>query len=75
MKTIYAVLLAFISYTICYFAFRSMHGFIGIMLKTVVFTALYGGAIVYFDLSPDVLSIWVNVKDRTYKRKKRNPVS
>jgi len=75
IKTIYACLLAFISYTICFFAFRTMHGFVAIMLRTLLFTALYGGSILYFDLSPDVLSIWVNVKERTYKRKKRNLVA
>lgn len=75
IKTIYAILLAFLSYSICYFAFASFHGFAAIFLKTIVFTGIYGGAIVYFDLSPDVLSIWTNVKDRTYKRKKSSPVS
>ncbi len=70
-KTIYAIVLAFVSYTICYFAFGAMQGFIAIMLRTLVFTVLYGGAIVYFDLSPDVLSVWVNVKSRAYKKNKR----
>jgi len=68
-KTIYAILLAFVSYTICYFVFRPMHGFVAIMLKTIVFTALYGGGIVYFDLSPDVLSLWGNLKSRATKKK------
>jgi hypothetical protein len=40
------------------------------VLRSVVFTALYGGGIVYFDLSPDILSVWTNVKNKTYKRKK-----
>ena len=74
VKTIYAVLLAFVAYSICYFLFRNIHGFVAIVVRTLVFTGLYGGSIIYFDLSPDVLSIWVNVKDRTYKRKKRNQV-
>jgi O-antigen/teichoic acid export membrane protein len=70
LKTVYAILLAFAIYFICYFAFRSVHGFFAIVLRSVVFTALYGGGIVYFDLSPDILSVWTNVKNKTYNRKK-----
>jgi O-antigen/teichoic acid export membrane protein len=70
LKTIYAIILAFASYFICYFTFISFHGFFAMLLKTTVFTALYGGAIVYFDLSPDVLPVWDNIKSKTYRRKK-----
>lgn len=69
-KTFYTILLAFVSYAVCYYAFGSFHGFVGIMLKTTVFTALYGGAIIYFDLSPDVLPVWDTVKNKTFRRKK-----
>ncbi|HEY8658068.1 MAG TPA: lipopolysaccharide biosynthesis protein [Hanamia sp.] len=69
-KTIYAILLAFASYGICYYAFISLHGFLGIMIKTIVFTALYGGAIIYFDLSPDVLPIWETIQNKTIRKKK-----
>jgi O-antigen/teichoic acid export membrane protein len=68
-KTIYAVLLAFGCYIICYYTFIPFHGFFGILLKSSVFAALYGGAIIYFDLSPDVLPIWDTIKDRTRRRK------
>ncbi|MGN6543320.1 MAG: lipopolysaccharide biosynthesis protein [Ginsengibacter sp.] len=70
MKTVYAIILAFLAYFICYYTFHSFHGFFGILLKTSIFTALYGGAILYFDLSPDVLPIWYNIKSKTYRRKK-----
>src|SRR5690242_4228642 len=70
-KTVYAVLLAFVTYTICFFAFRQLHGFGAILLRSIVFAGLYGGAIVYFDLSPDILSIWVNVKEKRFRTKKR----
>jgi O-antigen/teichoic acid export membrane protein len=69
IKTVYAILVAFVSFSICYFAFRSLHGFFAIVLRTSVFTALYGGAIIYFDLTPDVLPVWDNVKNRVYKKK------
>ncbi len=69
-KTIYSIVLAFAGYLICYYTFQSFHGFLGIALKTCVFAALYGGAIIYFDLSPDVLPVWDTVKSRTVRRKK-----
>jgi O-antigen/teichoic acid export membrane protein len=69
-KTIYAIVLAFASYAICYYTFIPFHGIFGILLKTTVFTALFGGAIIYFDLSPDVLPVWDTIKDRAKRRKK-----
>ena len=69
-KTLYAIVLAFVCYAICYYTFFHLHGFFGILLKTTVFTALYGGAIVYFDLSPDVLPVWDTVKNKTFRKKK-----
>jgi hypothetical protein len=70
-KTFYAILLAFLSYAICYFVLRPMHGLVAIMLKSIAFTALYGGSIVYFDLSPDVVSLWGNIKSWASKMKNR----
>lgn len=65
VKTAYAILLAFISYTICYYSFLNMHGFWGMVLKSIAFTILYGGSIIYFNLSPDVLPLWKSLKKRT----------
>ncbi len=70
-KTIYAIIFAFACYALCYYSFRSLHGFFPMVLKSIVFIALYGGAILYFDLSPDVLPVWDNIKKRA-GRKRRN---
>jgi len=70
MKTIYAIVFAFFAYIICYFAFASLHGFTAILLRTIVFAGLYGGAIIYFDLTPDILPVWNNLKNRAYPKKK-----
>jgi hypothetical protein len=70
LKTIYAILLAITSYFICYYAFISLHGFLGIMTKTIVFTALYGGSIIYFDLSPDVLPVWETLSKKVRLKRK-----
>jgi O-antigen/teichoic acid export membrane protein len=70
LKTIYAILLAITCYFICYYAFISLHGFLGIMTKTIVFTALYGGSIIYFDLSPDVLPVWETLSKKVRLKRK-----
>ncbi len=70
MKTMYAILLAIVCYIICYYSFHTLIGFWAIMLRSTVFTALYGGTIIYFDLSPDVLPVLRNMRDRVLKKKK-----
>jgi O-antigen/teichoic acid export membrane protein len=64
-KTVYAILLAFASYAVCYYSFLNMHSFWSMVLKSIVFIILYGGSIVYFNLSPDVLPLWKTLKKRT----------
>jgi O-antigen/teichoic acid export membrane protein len=41
-KTLYAILLAVVSYVICRYLFISMHGFFAIFLRTALFTMLFG---------------------------------
>lgn len=64
-KTAYAIILAFIAYTICYYSFLSMHTFLGIVIKSLVFLAIYGGAVIYFKLSPDVLPVWESIQRKS----------
>lgn len=70
IQTVYAIILAFVSYFICYFAFRSVHGFFAIVSRSTVFIALYAGSVIYFDLTPDVLSVWDTMKNRVSKKKR-----
>lgn len=65
IKTAYAIILAFLSYTICYYSFLQQHGFMGMIIKSVVFITLYGGSVLYFNLSPDVLPVWKVIQTRT----------
>lgn len=63
-NTLYAIILALVSYTICYFAFRDMHGFLGIVIRSLVFLGLYGGSVVYFNLTPDFMPVWETIRNR-----------
>ncbi len=66
-KTIYAIIIAIISYFICYFSFHMLYGFWAMVLKSAVFIALYAGAVIYFDLSPDVLPVIDTIRKRSKK--------
>jgi O-antigen/teichoic acid export membrane protein len=68
-KTAYAIVLGFIAYTICYYSFLSLHTFSGIVIKSLLFLALYGGSVIYFNLSPDVLPVWETIQTRTRIKK------
>ena len=54
MKTLYVLIHALACYTICYFLFRHMHDFGGLVLRSCVFVALFGLTAIYFKLSPDI---------------------
>lgn len=70
VKTAYTIVLAFIAYSICYYSFLTLHTFSGILIKTLVFFALYGGSVIYFNLSPDVLPVWKTIQTKTGIKKK-----
>jgi O-antigen/teichoic acid export membrane protein len=63
-KTLYAIIISIICFYACYYTFINLRGFFAMVLKSIVFIALYGGAIIYFDLSPDVLPVWESIKKR-----------
>ena len=63
-KTLYSIIIALICFYACYYTFRSFHGFWAMVLKSSVFISLYAGAIVYFNLSPDVMPVWESIKKR-----------
>lgn len=62
--SLYTALIAGCSYAICYFAFRNLHGFPGLFVRSTAFILLYGGCVVYFKLSPDVQPVWQSIKKR-----------
>ncbi len=64
IQSLYILLLAGISYTASYLLFINMHGFWGLLLRTVLFILLYVSAAVYFQLSPDVAAVLQTLKKR-----------
>jgi hypothetical protein len=64
IQSLYTVLIAALCYAICYFTFINMHGFAGLVLRSLAFIVLYGGAMLYFRLSPDILPVIESIRKR-----------
>ncbi len=67
VKTVYAILLAFFCYAVCYYILGGFHQLAGMTLKSLAFIILYGGSVIYFKLSPDVAPVWKVVLRRVRK--------
>lgn len=63
-KTVYALLLGAVCYTVCFLLFHYYQGFAWILLRSIVFVAMFVTGVLYFRLSPDVLPVWDTVKKR-----------
>jgi O-antigen/teichoic acid export membrane protein len=70
IKTAYAIILAILSYAICYYSFLQQHGFVGMIIKSIAFIILYGGGVLFFKLSPDVIPVWKVIQTRTGFKKR-----
>ena len=64
IQSAYTILLAAACYTICYYVFINVHGFIGLVIRSVAFILLYGGTLIYFRLSPDIIPVIDTIKKR-----------
>ncbi|WP_188928561.1 lipopolysaccharide biosynthesis protein [Puia dinghuensis] len=63
-RTLIALLLGIALYYGCRLLFGGYSGFGWMVLRSVVFSALYGGSILLFRLSDDVIPVWNTVKKR-----------
>ena len=64
IQSAYTVLLAATCYAICYFTFGNMHGFTGMVLRSLAFILLFGGTIIWFRLSPDIFPVIDSIRNR-----------
>jgi O-antigen/teichoic acid export membrane protein len=64
IQSAYTLLLAGACYTVCYFAFINMHGFTGLVIRSTIFILLYGGLLIYFRLSPDIIPVINTIKKK-----------
>jgi O-antigen/teichoic acid export membrane protein len=64
IKTLYTIVLGIVCYYCCFFLFRNMHGFIGLMLRSLVFIAIYFAGTLWLNLSADILPVWHTIKSK-----------
>jgi O-antigen/teichoic acid export membrane protein len=69
VQSIYTVLLAAGIFAICYFLFLNVHGFEGLILRSLVFFIIYAAAVLRLQLSPDIKPVLQTIRKRLKKRK------
>jgi O-antigen/teichoic acid export membrane protein len=63
-KTIFAILLAVSIYLLSYFLFNNIGGWLGIIIRAIVFSSLFGISIFYWKISPDATQLLAVFKER-----------
>ncbi|MEQ1677466.1 MAG: lipopolysaccharide biosynthesis protein [Chitinophagaceae bacterium] len=63
-QSLYAVLLAGSCYGLCHFVFINIHGIPGLVLRSIVFIALFGAGAIGMKLSPDIQPVLQTIKKR-----------
>lgn len=67
LKTLYSLLLAIAAYGFCYWLMKDIHGWTGLFLRGISFSAIMIGGIFYFQLTPDagqLLAVFLKRVDR-----------
>ena len=67
-KTIYTILLALVSYGICYGAFNHITGWIGLLSRAILFSGLMILGVFYGKLTPDAAQLYDNLMKRLKNR-------
>ena len=63
-NSLYTVITGLIIFAITYFAGMNIHGFPGLIMRSLMFLTLYGTAVVYLKLSPDLIPVVQTLKKR-----------
>lgn len=71
LKTLEVILIAALSYTICYYSFDSVDGILGMTLRTFCFATLFIGAVYYRKVTPDLQPIIDSISGRINKKLKK----
>ncbi|MEN9684808.1 MAG: hypothetical protein RLZZ28_594 [Bacteroidota bacterium] len=66
-KTLYALALSVACYFACYFVFKNVEGWTGLVLRGFTFSGLMIGGIFYWKLTPDAGQLYVNLMKRISK--------
>ncbi len=67
-KTVIALISSFIIYVFCYYLFRNLNNWFGIIVRSCVFSIGFILSVIYFRLTPDAYQLWEIAISR-FKRK------
>ncbi|MBO9659070.1 MAG: lipopolysaccharide biosynthesis protein, partial [Chitinophagaceae bacterium] len=63
-KSLYAVVIGLVAYTIAYFTCNQLHSFAGLLVRSILFLVLFGTATMYMKLTPDLKPVLDTIKRR-----------
>ncbi|MDE3212290.1 MAG: polysaccharide biosynthesis protein, partial [Bacteroidota bacterium] len=72
MKTLYSTMAAGASFLVVYYPFHNLHGLFTMIIRSLLFVVLYGGSVIFWNLSPDVKPVFESVRNRFLKKDNRN---
>lgn len=58
VKTVIAIILSFIIYLGCYYFFKNLNNWFGIIVRSAVFSTAFILAVIYFKITPDIAQLW-----------------
>ncbi len=64
IQSLYTLLLAGACWAACHFAFMEIHGWAGMILRSLGFITLYGFGAIYLKLSPDIQPVLRSIRKR-----------
>lgn len=64
IKTVYTVVLAAVTFYCSYFLFKNIHGFAGMIFRSMLFLVLFIAGTLWLKLSPDLMPVWQTFKKR-----------
>jgi O-antigen/teichoic acid export membrane protein len=64
IQSVYTLLLAAACFTASYFLFVSIHGWTGLVLRSLVFCILFGTGVIYLKLTPDIKPVLQTISKR-----------
>jgi O-antigen/teichoic acid export membrane protein len=64
VKTLYTIILGIALFYCCHFLFQSMHGFWGMVWRSITFLILYIAGAKLLSLSPDIKPVWLAFQKR-----------
>lgn len=67
-ETVYTILLGLGCGVICYFLLYDIQGFLGLVVRSLVFLLLYGTGVILFKLTPDMQPVLATLRKRIWKK-------